>query len=205
MSIHDELSRFYQRCGFGSTLGKRPRLVPVYTGCMLVPLPNIETRNRYLKYHDLHHLMTGYSVGRIGEGEVSAWELGTGSAFISPTLGTMNLIALSTGLVLQPRRMWAAFERGWAGRSLYPKKVRQAIDNDQWDSVDALAAEFLTGRVSRIPKAIRWLEFGCYAGLALIIHAMIAIPAVLARLVTDVGMGKSFFQAVKPVRRADIY
>ncbi len=87
---------------------------------MLVPLPNIETRRRFLKYHDLHHLVTGYSVGRIGEGEVSAWELGTGSAFVSPTLGVMNLIALSTGLVLEPKRMWLAFRRGCMNRNLYP-------------------------------------------------------------------------------------
>jgi hypothetical protein len=52
---------------------------------MLVPLPDIETRRRYLKYHDVHLLVTGYNVGRIGEGEVSAWELGTGSALVSPT------------------------------------------------------------------------------------------------------------------------
>ena len=81
MSLNDELAAFYASNHFGNVVGARPLTVPVYTGCMLVPLPNIETRRRYLKYHDLHHLLTGYSVGRIGEGEVSAWELGTGSAF----------------------------------------------------------------------------------------------------------------------------
>lgn len=109
MTIETKLTAFYQKCGFADAPGSRSRTVPVYTGCMLVPLPNIETRRRFLKYHDIHHLVTGYSVGRIGEGEVSAWELGAGSAFISPMLGIMNLIALSTGLVLKPKRMWRAF------------------------------------------------------------------------------------------------
>ena len=53
MALSDELADFYQRNGFGSVLGKRPRTVPVFTGCMLVPLPNIEVRHRYLKYHAL--------------------------------------------------------------------------------------------------------------------------------------------------------
>ena len=107
--LKDELAAFYQRYGLGDVVGSRPKTVPVYTGCLLVPLPNIETRRKYLKYHDLHHLMTRYSVGRIGEGEVSAWELGTGSMVASPMLGLMNLIALSTGLFLEPGRMWRAF------------------------------------------------------------------------------------------------
>ena len=75
MTVADELAVFYRRSGFGKVIGARTLTVPVYTGCMLVPLPNIETHRRYLKYHDLHHLVTGYSVGRIGEGEVSAPEL----------------------------------------------------------------------------------------------------------------------------------
>ena len=116
MTLREELAAFYRRCGFSDTADRQACTVPVYTGCLLVPLPNIETRHIYLKYHDLHHIVTGYSTGRIGEGEVSAWELGTGSMLNSPLLGTMNLIALSTGLVLQPKRMWRAFRRGCRSR-----------------------------------------------------------------------------------------
>src|SRR6476620_1487986 len=137
-TLQDELAAFYRKIGFGEVVGRRSRAVKVYTGCMLVPLPDIETRRRFLKYHDLHHLVTGYSVGRIGEGEVSAWELGTGSAFVSPLLGVMNLIALSTGLVLEPRRMWRAFLRGCASRNLYPHAVRADIDRGKWIDIDAL-------------------------------------------------------------------
>lgn len=48
LTIHDEIAAFYARNGFGPVLGARPRTVPVFTGCLLVPLPNIETRHRYL-------------------------------------------------------------------------------------------------------------------------------------------------------------
>lgn len=205
MTLEDELAAFYERSGFGSQVGARPRLVPVYTGCMLVPLPNIEARRRFLKYHDLHHLITGYSIGRIGEGEVSAWELGTGSASVSPMLGLMNLIALSTGLVLEPRRMWRAFRLGCASSNLYREEVRAALDAGRWDSLAALRAAFLGGGTSRDAAPLRTLEFACYAGLAMFVHASIALPAIVARLITDIGLGQSFFQAVQPKKRVDLF
>src|SRR5712691_8396536 len=179
MTLQDELAAFYRKSGFGHVVGARPLTVPVYTGCMLVPLPNIETRRRFLKYHDLHHLVTGYSVGRIGEGEVSAWELGTGSAFVSPRLGVMNLIALSTGLVLEPKRMWLAFRRGCMSRNLYPATVRADIDSGRWPDITALSQELLEVKASGAPIAIRAIEFGFYSTVAMLIHAVIAIPAVV--------------------------
>jgi hypothetical protein len=205
MALNDELMDFYQRSGFGAVVGKRPRTVRVFTGCMLVPLPNIEVRHRYLKYHDLHHLITGYSVGRIGEGEVSAWELGTGSMFVSPTLGLMNLIALSTGLVLKPRRMWRAFTRGCRSRNLYKLRVRQKVDQGHWESVTALQKAFVSSNERPPLVVLRALEFLLYALAAMLVHALIAIPAVIARFITDITLGYSFFQAVKPRKRGDLY
>lgn len=205
MTLKEELAAFYRRLGFAETADRKACTVPVYTGCLLVPLPNIETRHRYLKYHDLHHLVTGYSTGRIGEGEVSAWELGTGSMLNSPLLGTMNLIALSTGLVLEPKRMWRAFQRGWQSRNLYPLAQRQQIDSEHWPDLAALRRSLLDGRTNPLPPALRVVEFTGYAGVAMLIHALIAIPAVCARLITDIGLGYSFFQAIKPVKRTDLY
>ncbi len=203
--LKNELAAFYQRYGFGDVVGSRPRTVPVYTGCLLVPLPNIETRRKYLKYHDLHHLMTRYSVGRIGEGEVSAWELGTGSMFASPMLGLMNLIALSTGLFLEPGRMWQAFRRGCRSKNLYSANVRKAIDGGRWADVEALKADFLDTRRLWIPLSLRALEFALYSAAAVLIHVAIAIPAVIARFATDITLGYSFVEAVKPRKRADLF
>lgn len=205
MSLESELAEFYRRCGFGTAIGKRPKTVPVFTGCLLVPLPNIETRRRYLKYHDLHHLVTGYSVGRIGEGEVSAWELGTGSMFISPMLGFMNLIALSTGLILVPRRMWRAFLRGCASRNLYSAAARAAVEKGRWLDVASLSAELLETRGRKAPSMVRTAEFAAYAMMAMTIHFLIAGPAVITRLVTDIALGYSIFQAVKLKKRTDLY
>lgn len=205
MTLQDELAAFYRKSGFGEVIGARPCTVPVYTGCLLVPLPNIETRRRFLKYHDLHHLVTGYSVGRIGEGEVSAWELGTRSWSVSPMLGVMNLIALSTGLVLQPRRMWRAFRRGRRSRNLYPAAVRAEIEAGRWSNVEALRRDILEIRPAHSWTGIDASEFAVCSTLAMSVHFAIAIPAVIARFVTDLTLGYSVFQAVKPSKRADLY
>jgi hypothetical protein len=204
-NLDAELAAFYRRAGFGEVVGKRPCSVKVYTGCLLVPLPNIEARHTYLKYHDLHHLITGYSVGRIGEGEVSAWELGTGSTFVSPMLGTMNLIALSTGLVLQRKRMWKAFKRGCASRNLYAADVRARVDAGDWRDVAALRLAFLEAWPPRVPMFLRAIEFGAYAAVSMLVHFAIAGPAVIARLVTDIGLGMTVFEAVKPQARKDLF
>ena len=205
LPLDSELAAFYRKCGFGEVVGARPCTVKVYTGCLLVPLPNIEARHTYLKYHDLHHLVTGYSVGRIGEGEVSAWELGTGSMAVSPTLGFMNLIALSTGLVLQRKRMWTAFKRGCASRNLYPAVVRARVDGGEWRDVAALRAGFLDTSPPRVPIALRAIEFGVYAAAAMFVHFLIAGPAVITRVITDLGLGMSVFEVVKPAKRADLF
>lgn len=206
MQLQQELSTFYAKHGFGQDVGARALTVPVYTGCLLVPLPNIETRHRYLKYHDLHHLVTRYSVGRIGEGEVSAWELGTGSLLDSPTLAFMNLIALSTGLVLEPGRMWRAFVRGTKSKNLYSRIARSSVDAGKWRNVSEVRASILeVRRPSRLGLAARSIEFCCYATAALIIHALIAVPALVVRLITDIGLGYGFFQIIKPKKRNDLF
>ncbi len=189
MTIEEELKAFYQKCGFGDALESRPRTVPVYTGYILVPLPNIETRRRFLEYHDIHHIVTGYSVGRIGEGEISAWELGAGSAFISPTLGIMNLIALSTGLAPKPTRMWRTFKSSWPSFTLYPAFRRAQVDSDRWPSTGQICGHILETRRSPVPEALRAVEFAIYSLLAAAIHACLAIPAVIARCVTDITLG----------------
>lgn len=206
MTLQEELNEFYRRCGFApSSKGPHPRTVPVFTGCLLVPLPNIETRHRYLKYHDLHHMITGYSVGRSGEGEVSAWELGTGSMLASPILGIMNLIALSTGWILQPRRMWRAFSLGCRSRNLYRRTTRDEIDRAQWKNVASLQAAFLGDKEGRAPGMLRRLEFGVYLAIAMVIHAIIAVPAVIVRVGSEIATGKPLLEAVKPTKPERIF
>jgi hypothetical protein len=201
MTIESELKAFYQEKGFGESLGKRPLFVGVFTGCLLVPMPNIETRRKYLKYHDLHHLMTGFSVGRIGEGEMSAWELGTGSMWRHPLLGVMNLVALSTGWILKRDRIWAAFQRGRRSRNLYSKETRTLVDADHWHSVKALKVDVVDVDASATKGQV---AFFAYVGISLFMHLVVATPAVLCRYFSD-ARRHGPLAAMTPMIRKDLF
>lgn len=203
--LDSELNEFYDRHGFGPTLGARPRFVGVYTGCALVPMPNIETRRRFLKQHDLHHLTTGYSVGRIGEGEVSAWELASGSMRVSPVLGLMNLIALSTGWFIDRQRMWNAYCRGLESRNLYSRDMRQRLAAGQWRTLDELRGELLNVREIQSPSPLDRLRYGTFVTLSVLIHVPLVIPAIVARFSADVRSGKGVLASLKPVKRTDLF
>lgn len=205
MGLDSALQDFYRRHGFGEKVGARPRTVPVYTGCLLVPLPNIETRHRYLRYHDLHHLVTGYSVGRIGEGQISAWELGSGSMRESAVLGVMNLIALSTGWILDREKMWDAYCRGCRSDNLYSERMRARVDADEWPDVEALRQAVLACRPAGPPTMRERIVYCVYVGASLVVHASIAVPAVVARTLSDLRRGKRLRDVLKPARRADLY
>ena len=45
-----------------------------------MPFPNTPSRKRAVRYHDLHHALTGYATDLTGEFEISAWEIGSGCA-----------------------------------------------------------------------------------------------------------------------------
>ena len=203
--LETELSQFYERHGFGPTLGARPRFVGVYTGCALVPMPNIETRRRFLKQHDLHHLTTGYSVGRIGEGEVSAWELASGSMGASPILGFMNLIALSIGWFVDRRRMWKAYCRGLESRNLYPDEMRERLEAGEWRTIDDLRSALLGVREAETIGLYHRLRYGIYVTMSILVHVPLVIPAIIARFTADVRSGKGILASLKPVKRADLF
>lgn len=203
--LDSELIRFYERHGFGPTPGARPKFVGVYTGCALVPMPNIETRRRFLEQHDLHHLTTGYSVGRIGEGEVSAWELASGSMRVSPVLGLMNLIALSTGWFVDRRRMWDAYRRGLESRNLYSADMRRRLAAGEWRTLDDLRGELLNVRRIETPSPLDRLRYAMYVTLSVMVHVPLVIPAVVARFAADLRSGKGILAGLKPVRRSDLY
>jgi hypothetical protein len=205
MDVNTALSEFYTKHGFGNDIGKRPPLtVKVYTGCMLVPLPNLEVRRIYLKYHDLHHILTGYSVGRVGEGKMSAWELGTGTFYTHPMLGLMNLIALSTGIFLNPKGMLSAFLVGKRSYNIYSKQSRLRIDRNEVD-VLMLRNQTLNCRDNISSVFLAKCEFYIYCIIAIIIHIMLVIPAITVRTFSDLVATGSIIKSIKPKKRTDLF
>lgn len=110
--------RYFADNGFGSDGGYNDAFVDFKLGPLPFPFPNTQSRVRALRYHDLHHVLTGYQTDLRGEFEISAWELGAGCAGFGAAW-VLNLAGMTSGAVVAPRRTWRAFLRGRRCDSLY--------------------------------------------------------------------------------------
>jgi hypothetical protein len=82
-------------------------------------IPNYDARRKAVLWHDIHHLVTGYSAGSfLGECEISAWEIASGckkywAAFVIDTSGVV------LGCFINPKRVIQAYARGRRTLNLY--------------------------------------------------------------------------------------
>ena len=68
------------------------------------------------KFHDLHHIATGYQTDWTGEAEIGGFEIGGGCGpFVWAWM--LNLQAMFIGLLIAPRAAFRAFVRGRHRRS----------------------------------------------------------------------------------------
>jgi len=174
MTVKEALIGFYKFNSLNLTQDFESHCVRVYIGCILAPVPNVNARKKYLKFHDLHHIMSGYGIDRIGESEISAWELGSRSCR-KPLISVMNLFALSTGFILSPAKVIAAFYRGCRSKNLY-----YLADGISEAGIDALNIdEMKASHLEILPevkyKWLRNIEFSGYLFCSMIIHVMMLV------------------------------
>jgi len=170
MTTKEALIGFYNFNKLNLQADFESHCVRVYIGCILAPVPNINARKKYLKFHDLHHIMVGYGIDRIGESEISAWELGSRSCR-KPLISIMNLFALSTGFILSPSRVINAFYRGCRSKNLYYlSNMMKESEIDQL-SLEMVKANHLEIFPNIKLKLLRQMEFAGYIFFSMIIHA----------------------------------
>jgi hypothetical protein len=90
---------------------------PVYVGRWPVYLPN----PGFLPWHDLHHVITGYQTGLVGEAEISAYELRAGCRSVMIIILCLGAILIA--MFVAPRRIWRAWRRAKGARTLYRTSV----------------------------------------------------------------------------------
>jgi hypothetical protein len=98
--------------------GYTKRWVSLKAGPIPFGFPNSQARVRALRFHDLHHVLTGYRADWFGECEIAAWEIGSGMGSFW-TGFAINAGAFVIGLVLCPRRAFRAWLRGRRSGNLY--------------------------------------------------------------------------------------
>lgn len=83
----------------------------INVGRLPIYLPNIPSRIKVAKLHDIHHILTGYPANWRGEAEIGAWEIASGcqNYFVAWFL---NFGAVFVGLFMHPKAVLKAFKRG---------------------------------------------------------------------------------------------
>ncbi|MDP3234044.1 MAG: hypothetical protein Q8N26_14785 [Myxococcales bacterium] len=124
----------FRRAGIPADGGDSEPWVDFKLGPIPMPFPNTDARRRTVKFHDLHHVLTGYRTDIFGEFEISAWELGAGCGRFGVAWG-LNLLALAGGLLSSPGRTVRAFWRGRRSDSLYTTPTYDEVIDQPVDEV----------------------------------------------------------------------
>ncbi len=125
LTLRDGRAQYFADNGFGDG-GYNDRWVKLQAGPIPIYFRNTEARVRAVRLHDLHHVLTEYETTWTGEAEIGAWEIAAGCGR-HHAAWLLNLQALGVGLLLGPRRLFAAFRRGRVCRSLYGQTFDESL------------------------------------------------------------------------------
>lgn len=128
MTMREARTRYFDVNGFGESGGYDDAWVDFSLGPIPFPFPQTAARVRAVRYHDLHHILTGYDTDIRGEFEISAWEIGAGCKdFVAAW--HLNLGGMAAGLFTSPGRTFRAFVRGRRARSLYGEPLEALLES----------------------------------------------------------------------------
>ncbi|HYO55933.1 hypothetical protein [Archangium sp.] len=125
-TLRQARERYFDENGFGQGGNYDERWVRVDVGPVPVWFPNSAQRVRALRFHDLHHVLTGYRTDFAGECEISAWEV-AGGCTDHWVAWLLNLSGMGAGLFFIPRGVARAFQRGLHTRNLYRSEYGEAL------------------------------------------------------------------------------
>ncbi|AUX27768.1 hypothetical protein SOCEGT47_083660 [Sorangium cellulosum] len=195
LTMREARAIYFEVNAFGADGGYGDAWVDFKLGPLPVPFPNTRARVRAVRFHDLHHVLTGYDTSTIGEFEISAWELGAGCKdFVAAW--QLNLGGLVAGLVSAPRRTVRAFLRGRRSESLYGRPFEALLDR----TVGDLRREMRVDEPVAGPTAGDVLTLAL-ASLGGLVSAAIGLPAVVA--VTPIGLATLALRRRRAQRAAE--
>lgn len=126
LTLREARVRYFRDNHFGEDGGYSDAWVDFKLGPLPMPFPNTEGRLRAVRYHDLHHILTGYATDTLGEFEISAWEIGAGCENFWAAW-VLNLSGMTAGMMVSPGRISRAFARGLGSRTLYGEELEAQL------------------------------------------------------------------------------
>lgn len=163
MTMHAARRVYFDVNAFGEDGGYSSPWIDFKLGPIPFPVPNVEARVRAVRYHDLHHIVTGYDTDFTGEMEISAWEIGAGCKNV-PAAWVLNLMGMGAFWVA-PRRVFRAFVRGRASDSLYGLPLEPLLSERVREVRDRMHVPEAAPKVT-LGDAIRFVA-GVAAGTAM--------------------------------------
>ena len=174
MIVADARAAYFARNGF-SAAAYDARWVRIRLFGIPLVFPNVRSRRRAIRFHDLHHVLTGYGADPRGESEIGAWEIAAtfpdrGLEFAAAWL--LNTAMFVIGLAIAPRRVYRAFVRGRHSGSLYRRGWSEELLAVE---VGVLQRELELDAV----HAATWRDQLVFTGFVAALGAMLAVPASL--------------------------
>jgi hypothetical protein len=146
LSMNEALRLYFDANGFGPDGGYAADWVDLKLGPIPIPFPNTDARRRAVRFHDLHHIATGYQTNYAGEFEIGAWEVATGCRdFVAAW--QLNLAGMLGGLLVYPKRTFRAFIRGRHTKNFYGDDYEPLL------TLPVSAARARLGTDSTVPRA----------------------------------------------------
>ena len=122
LSVEDALDAYLAENAFTKEEYDKTTVTVNFWG-MRFTLPNPPSRQLAVRFHDLHHVITGYGTDPAGEFEISAWEMRRGVGVFGLYVRLIIASGWLSGLVLFPRRSWAAWRHGGSKPRLPPPSL----------------------------------------------------------------------------------
>ena len=173
LTLAEARDRYFAVNGFGPNGGYDAPWVDFKLGPIPMPFPNTPARVRAVKFHDLHHAVTGYATDTLGEFEISGWEIGSGCAGFAAAWA-LNLSGMLAGMFSAPGRTWRAFVRGRHSDNFYRRTYDDALLQSRVGELrKTLRLDGPTPRASLADAA--WFALACGAGLVVGLEMMVLI------------------------------
>jgi hypothetical protein len=171
LSLEAARAEYFRANGFGEDGGYSAAWVDFMLGPIPFPFPNSKERVRALRYHDLHHIVTGYRTDFTGELEISAFEVASGCEDMV-VAWALNLGGTAAGaLFVAPRRTFRAFVRGRRAKNLYRTTCDEALLARTVGDVRSdlgLASEPGPARASDVLAYVGFVAIGLVVGSSLL-------------------------------------
>ena len=124
LSVREALKAYLHENGF-TTEEYDLDIVKVTFWGITFSVPNPPSRKLAVRFHDLHHIMTGYGTDPAGEGEISAWELRKGIRVFGFYVQCIIFLGTLLGLVHSPRKTWRAWSASKSSIPLPPVSLER--------------------------------------------------------------------------------